>query len=1482
MKQKLTTLLFGLLLAVGWTSSAFAQEATYTASGIKSWTYDWVDENGVTQTSYYIDQETGQADQVTNPYQMYGMLRSIYMDKRFPGPTYAGYANNGTTRQREVYYGDIAGGWSISNTELSDIYITTNATNVNIASVTLYDENDQPIEGQTWTCPSSGGQNLQMPSGWTLSKTPTHTSGNAYIYFNNGGSIIIPASAFAGKTAVRVDVRCRRTAGQQNTTTNRIAVGPSGDQETQWFSVANTWYDKTWNVVGQTSTTQYKPEAEGYTAIVVAVKDTTNLPAELPSPLAPNSATSTILLLNSKADIIDYFTKNVVYMKLLTDGLRIGSDSDYSRGTVFSCDGRYNKFFFLSKGQARQKDTDYVIDYQATNGLLGELGPFKEMFEEFSPTSGEQNSQITDFYSKMMEGSVYNILHDCASVIQMGHQFSMSGNAGVEHFPLSGLNFFIPDYRLKYWADGSNDGRDMNPSSTSGWRTHYAQYNQDYAPKVGIYKITLRAEAEMIAAADTTHQPGNRNYKVTLNWVSSLNEMSGHTVPQTYTVYYYDENGQRQKLVVEGQTNADAETGNTTLTYYVEQRQHSYTIDYIVMGTPDDNEHPAFIAWSNVDGVVIPGWDDFLALSKDHHESDFIVSDMANWYRNFMLVDNDIFNGLTVENVSNGMNTFNIYRYNNKDASEKKIAILSFDNPTAERVHYTVTYDDAGTNSDLEDQMILETPKYQRSTMGIPDEGYVRVVGNGDIVIQPSSYDVNFKSITVKNNGSTIASWNYNQSNLPNGWGVSPGSVWEPYTVTSTGDKVYYLEGGGYIYIPNILNNSNNTNVTVEIVAYGDGAAHANIAVNDHKQAIANNTAATYTWNVSGTRGGDRATTYEKVTSADQLVTGKKYIFVYENGSNSYAMGSYSNGSDASAVAVALNGNTVDVNDNIMQFTLGSADGYYTFTKPSDGGLLGLTYTGSYWSGYNYYFTTGGSYYRWNVTSNSNGYITNNASATSVYIKYFSSDNSFILGESTNNPNAVLYVEKDSSTPTDPTVEGGLLRLGHLHIVDQLKEAIPEDNSHPDNYTYVLRYQPTDPNEAKSSGTVTFNIEKTAAKVNGFYTKEEVDADTFEPLLTLDMLKADVSMDLRESNPNVLYQQIQGKENAIPELGKDYLTQLGKMGTSDRYMEMLETSPNFEQVYDADIHHYFDHSVPLLQGTYNQDYFTYAPSVSTWGLDRRYYETDGLDNTYGAPYFKTGVGKVEVSQALAQKQMKQVTVDGQQQWIPNPSTSWTEGDVEGAQAYTLYFLSTTAQGFLPSAAVSNIPYEPYMFRVFVESASGKLRKFEPVYGTNSQGQEIQIGLKDGGPITGKYCLGSYDINSGTWTWDGESQSIMFSKGISNDAPTATNPGWNGNMKYGAATDITDLKVYVRFYYMRQGWNSRDDGPARPANGSESRGQDPGSDTGIFDIFGTAAGEVVSTTYYNAQGIQSDKPFDGLNIVVTRYSNGTTSTTKVIR
>lgn len=51
-------------------------------------------------------------------------------------------------------------------------------------------------------------------------------------------------------------------------------------------------------------------------------------------------------------------------------------------------------------------------------------------------------------------------------------------------------------------------------------------------------------------------------------------------------------------------------------------------------------------------------------------------------------------------------------------------------------------------------------------------------------------------------------------------------------------------------------------------------------------------------------------------------------------------------------------------------------------------------------------------------------------------------------------------------------------------------------------------------------------------------------------------------------------------------------------------------------------------------------------------------------------------------------------------------------------------------------------------------------------------------------------------------------------------------------------------------------------------------------TGISTIDGSA--QVESVRYINVAGMESDKPFAGMNIVVTRYNNGTTTITKMIK
>jgi len=53
-------------------------------------------------------------------------------------------------------------------------------------------------------------------------------------------------------------------------------------------------------------------------------------------------------------------------------------------------------------------------------------------------------------------------------------------------------------------------------------------------------------------------------------------------------------------------------------------------------------------------------------------------------------------------------------------------------------------------------------------------------------------------------------------------------------------------------------------------------------------------------------------------------------------------------------------------------------------------------------------------------------------------------------------------------------------------------------------------------------------------------------------------------------------------------------------------------------------------------------------------------------------------------------------------------------------------------------------------------------------------------------------------------------------------------------------------------------------------------------TSIDDVLDQLGREPIDVTYYNIAGQTSTTPWEGLNIVVKRYSDGTTTSTKVIK
>ena len=997
--MKLTTLLFGLLLAVGWTGNVYAQAYVLKADDMKDWTYKWLP-NGATDsvTVNYVfpNSKTGKyaAPEVTDPYQIYDLLRAVYMDKRLPGHYYSAYTSTGE-RENPTYYGGIRGGWNIpfgevgggtttTSYDYDDIVINTSSTysnyvsNARISSIKI-------TSGNTTITELTASNISSLPDGWTKSGT-WNTSGNYfytsnssntltfdgsklsnyssvrvevvaydYYYYNSGYRYVyingvyreldssvrtvyldiegtnntvtagattptdvlistrnssayltnitvkdgnttlyswsasnngatLPSGGYANKTLSRynyygnsyyymADGGTIRIAAEKFTGHNQITVSVTGygyfmicdrplDTSTgtiSWTNVNGT-NTCTINFPAVVATNTYRPDHEGYTALIVAVKNNVKIHPENMNYYAGACEYTT------KDSVIDYISRNIKSVKLLTDGLRIGSGD--SVGTVFNCDGTYNKFFFLGKGRARKKSSGVLTSIGNTSAgwpsYACEEVPFKYMYEQFSPTGGEEGDEITDFYIEMMDGSVYPIEHDCASVIQNGHQFSMSGNTGTQQYAMSGMNFFIPDNRLRYWKNDSigtkgnrsyqpNDGRDMNPymvgdengktevafNTASFFAVNYANYNPKFAPKVGLYLLTLDAEA---FPCEGYNAETNANYTVTLDWTSSLNEMSGGDVPQKYVIYEvtHDENGNEvldSITTVENVTHYDFDGKKWP------QYDYSQYHTYIIKGWPTDSDHPSFVAWSNQDNIVIPGLKDFLALSLDHYESDFDVPLMQNWYRNFLNVENENdANGLTTDRIHEGYNVFNLMRYENNDSTvTTQVAQIVFENLEDGTVKYTINYVDENGQSTQD----IEATKYELAAMGIPTTGILTVSTKGDIVIQPNSYDVNFLSIRVQA-GNYDQTWTAQSSTLPNNWTVSSGSRW----IKENG--AYYLEGNGYILIPGgILGNY--TTATVTINAYGDTGKTAKIKVNGDSKAILNGeeNAKDYTWTIN-------------------------------------------------------------------------------------------------------------------------------------------------------------------------------------------------------------------------------------------------------------------------------------------------------------------------------------------------------------------------------------------------------------------------------------------------------------------------------------------------------------------------------------------------------------------------------------------------------------------------------------------------------
>ena len=147
-------------------------------------------------------------------------------------------------------------------------------------------------------------------------------------------------------------------------------------------------------------------------------------------------------------------------------------------------------------------------------------------------------------------------------------------------------------------------------------------------------------------------------------------------------------------------------------------------------------------------------------------------------------------------------------------------------------------------------------------------------------------------------------------------------------------------------------------------------------------------------------------------------------------------------------------------------------------------------------------------------------------------------------------------------------------------------------------------------------------------------------------------------------------------------------------------------------------------------------------------------------------------------------------------------------------------------------------------------------------------------------------------------WDG----TKFVMPARNDAGTINGAGLTGafevGWKYNGSTPTLETGVAYQFTAVLNKVAQQGNAPRRAE--STVTPQQQAADAGkvvypldltadeshivteVRDLTGNAVREVASVKYVSITGVVSDKPFEGMNIIVTRYTDGTTSTAKVMR
>ncbi len=412
------------------------------------------------------------------------------------------------------------------------------------------------------------------------------------------------------------------------------------------------------------------------------------------------------------------------------------------------------------------------------------------------------------------------------------------------------------------------------------------------------------------------------------------------------------------------------------------------------------------------------------------------------------------------------------------------------------------------------------------------------------------------------------------------------------------------------------------------------------------------------------------------------------------------------------------------------------------------------------------------------------------------------------------------------------------------------------ENTHPGQYVYYVTLETavafdlndagTETSNQARSNTVSVPVYKTAMTMNPI-TAQDVEDDVLHqfPAAT----KFDVNTRYSSKSEILAYyiyrwadDETAASDRSIYEDDGADSSPQGQAGNQGEYYSVAMNTDFTGRTEDfganlADVTASFEDNY-VVKGAENGDTYTYAPVVELYAPVQAVNLPSGTDrvdyNTYGAPQQMTAGGVVNV------KVLK--PAQSEYTWTANGKT------------YTYYnvFLDITKLD-LPAG------YEVAKVRAW--------RKIDSQYlgEQKDKGYEGRLNLD----VNGEYKF----VEHATCA-EGEELGSTGSNNVFE--------GTFGAVKLNPGETIP-MDFVVRVYFTKSVSGSK----AADPNGDYYIAEYTISDALTSDIPTSINGvesyrQVVSEKYYNAAGAESDTPFKGVNIVVTRYSDGSTSTVKVLK